>query len=200
MPAQLGCCRLAPFAPHLPQRADCRSRSLEALGPHRIIRGTIATASRCRQRSHTTQHHGQSQRSSCRVGAGGWRIPAILEPFAAAEQPRGVVVCPAGSPTCCALRSTLEASSPLAAGGSAQSRATNHQAGLGQRYNPRNTSIGHLKGDLAGCKELQLYVGLSRTAAAVAGKLLLRIGTGLIRPDMRGPHRVAPARPQWVEP
>jgi hypothetical protein len=35
----------------LRQRADWRSRSLEASGPQRVIKGTKATASRCRQRS-----------------------------------------------------------------------------------------------------------------------------------------------------
>jgi hypothetical protein len=35
--------------PALVQRADRRSRSLEVLGPHRMISGTNATGLRCRQ-------------------------------------------------------------------------------------------------------------------------------------------------------
>jgi hypothetical protein len=33
IPAQLGCCRTAPLRPHLVQRADRRSMSLDASGP-----------------------------------------------------------------------------------------------------------------------------------------------------------------------
>jgi hypothetical protein len=51
------------LAPHLLQRTDRRSKSLEAAGPQRIISGTNATARRCKQRSRTTQHQGQSRRS-----------------------------------------------------------------------------------------------------------------------------------------
>ena len=78
---------------HFPQRAACRSRSLEAFGPQRIISGVNATASRCSQRSQTTQHHGWSRRSSSRVGAGGLCFMlASIDIFAPVEQPRGIVV------------------------------------------------------------------------------------------------------------
>jgi hypothetical protein len=62
IPAQLGCCNTAPFRPHLVQRADRRSMSLEAAGPHLMIKGTKATGFRCMQCSQTTQHHSVPQR------------------------------------------------------------------------------------------------------------------------------------------
>jgi hypothetical protein len=44
MPAQLGCCSVAPLRPHIVQRADRRSTSLDASGPQRMISGTKARA------------------------------------------------------------------------------------------------------------------------------------------------------------
>jgi hypothetical protein len=42
LPAQLGCCRLAPLRPQALQRAERRSMSLEASSPLRIISGVNA--------------------------------------------------------------------------------------------------------------------------------------------------------------
>jgi hypothetical protein len=39
---QLGSIKVAPLAPHFEQRADRRSMSLDASGPHRITKGAIA--------------------------------------------------------------------------------------------------------------------------------------------------------------
>jgi hypothetical protein len=97
IPAQLGCCRAAPFRPHLVQRADYRSRSLEASGPHLMMNGTNATGMRCMQYSQTTQHQGVPRRSCSRVGRGGsdFMSPRMAL-FAPEEQPRGVVASSAG--------------------------------------------------------------------------------------------------------
>ena len=70
MPAHDGCCKAAPLRPHLLQRADRRNMSLEASGPHRMIKGTNATGLRCMQYSHTTQHHGVPRRSCSSVRQG----------------------------------------------------------------------------------------------------------------------------------
>ena len=63
--------RVAPLPPRSLQRADRRRRLLEACGPQRIISGTNATGRRCRQRSHTNQHHEWPRRSRSSVGADG---------------------------------------------------------------------------------------------------------------------------------
>jgi hypothetical protein len=61
-------------------------------GPKRMMNGVKATGLRCRQRSQTTQHHGQSRRSCSRVGAGGWGfMHQRIARFVPAEQPRGMV-------------------------------------------------------------------------------------------------------------
>jgi len=92
MPAQLGCCRTAPFRPHLVQRADRRSMSLDVSGPQRMMNGTNATGVRCKHFSHTTQDHGWPRWSCSRVGIGdGARsMAARMTKFASAEQPRGL--------------------------------------------------------------------------------------------------------------
>jgi hypothetical protein len=45
-PIQLGCCKTAPLRPHASHRAEARSRSLDAFGPHRMIRGVSANGLR----------------------------------------------------------------------------------------------------------------------------------------------------------
>jgi hypothetical protein len=61
LPPQLGCWSTAPCAPHLPQRAARRSRSLEAFGLHLMIHGASAVGARCRQGSHTSQNQGAAE-------------------------------------------------------------------------------------------------------------------------------------------
>jgi hypothetical protein len=63
-----------------------------------MISGANAIGRRWRQRSHTTQHHGEPRRSSAGVGHCGSRsMPAMMAIFVPVEQPRGLVaVRPAG--------------------------------------------------------------------------------------------------------
>jgi hypothetical protein len=56
---------------HLVRRAERRSRSLDASGPHRKMNGTNATGLQCTQSSQTTQHQGVPRRSCSSVGLGG---------------------------------------------------------------------------------------------------------------------------------
>jgi len=60
--------------PQSVQRADRRSRSLEASAPHLMIHGVNATGLRCRHRSQTNQNHGDPRRSCSSVGLGGLRF------------------------------------------------------------------------------------------------------------------------------
>jgi hypothetical protein len=55
--------------PHLVQRAERRSTSLDASGPHRMISGTKGIGVR-RQPPHTIQHHGMPRRSCSSVCVG----------------------------------------------------------------------------------------------------------------------------------
>ena len=72
------------LAPQSVQRAERRSRSLQASSPHRMISGTNATGLRCRHRSQTNQSHGEPRRSSSSVGLGGLLFtPARVARFAA---------------------------------------------------------------------------------------------------------------------
>jgi len=68
--------------PHLVQRGDRRSMSLDESDPQQMINGTSVTSVRCRHRSQTTQHHGVPWRSCSSVGRGR-SMPASLTPIRA---------------------------------------------------------------------------------------------------------------------